>query len=245
MLERNSSIPAAWNPQAWPSVLARYREPSCVRSIVELVITAVPFVVLWILMWAALGTGYWIGLLLAVPAAGFLVRLFMIQHDCGHGSFFRGRLANDWVGIIGVLTLTPYDFWRHSHALHHANSGNLDHRGFGDVDTLTVREFLALSRWRQLLYRLYRHPIVIFGVGPTYLFLLQHRLPVGLMRSSWHFWLSTMATISNRGSRRDHDLAGRPRSIPACTTAHHDSRRFDWRLAVLRPAPIRGHRLGP
>ena len=147
------------------------------------------------LMWAALGTGYWVGLLLAVPAAGFLVRLFMIQHDCGHGSFFRRRRANDWVGrVIGVLTLTPYDFWRHSHALHHANSGNLDHRGFGDVETSTVREFLALSRWRQLLYRLYRHPIVIFGVGPTYLFLLQHRLPVGLMRSSWHFWLSTMAT---------------------------------------------------
>jgi acyl-lipid omega-6 desaturase (Delta-12 desaturase) len=104
-------------------MLARYREPSCARSTVELVITAVPLVILWILMWAALGTGYWFGLLLAVPAAGFLVRLFMIQHDCGHGAFFRRRRANDWVGrIIGVLTLTPYDFWRHSHALHHANS---------------------------------------------------------------------------------------------------------------------------
>ena len=155
----------ARNPRAWAPLLAPYREPSSARSTVELVITAVPLVILWILMWAALGTGYWIGLLLAVPAAGFLVRLFMIQHDCGHGSFFRGRLANDWVGrIIGVLTLTPYDFWRHSHALHHANSGNLDHREFGDVDTLTVREFLALSRWRQLLYRLYRHPIVIFAL---------------------------------------------------------------------------------
>jgi acyl-lipid omega-6 desaturase (Delta-12 desaturase) len=149
----------------------------------------------WVLMWAALSTGYWVGLLLAVPAAGFLVRLFMIQHDCGHGSFFRRRRANDWVGrVIGVLTLTPYDFWRHSHALHHANSGNLDHRGFGDVDTLTVREFLALSRWHKLMYRLYRNPIVMFGVGPMYLFVLQHRLPVGLMRSGWHFWLSTMAT---------------------------------------------------
>jgi omega-6 fatty acid desaturase (delta-12 desaturase) len=155
-------------------------------------------------MWGALGSGYWVGLLLAVPAAGFLVRLFMIQHDCGHGSFFRRRLTNDWVGrVIGVLTLTPYDFWRHSHALHHANSGNFDHRGFGDVDTLTVREFLSLPSWRQLLYRLYRHPIVMFGVGPTYLFVLQHRLPVGLMRSSWHLWLSTMATNLDRGTRRD------------------------------------------
>jgi len=187
--------PAAYDPLAWAPMLARYREPSCARSTVELVITAVPFVILWILMWAALGTGYWICLLLAVPAAGFLVRLFMIQHDCGHGSFFRRRLANDWVGrILGVLTLTPYDFWRHSHGLHHANSGNLDHRGFGDVDTLTVREFLALPKWRQLQYRLYRHPIVMFGIGPAYLFIVRHRLPVGLMGSTWHLWLSTMAT---------------------------------------------------
>jgi acyl-lipid omega-6 desaturase (Delta-12 desaturase) len=195
MHERVPAVHAVRDPRAWAPMLVRYREPSCVRSTVELVITAVPLVILWILMWAILGSGYWVGLLLTVPAAGFLVRLFMIQHDCGHRSFFRRRLANDWVGrVIGVLTLTPYDFWRHSHALHHANSGNLDHRGFGDVDTLTVREFLTLSRWRQLMYRLYRNPIVMFGVGPMYLFVLQHRLPVGLMRSSWHFWLSTMAT---------------------------------------------------
>jgi omega-6 fatty acid desaturase (delta-12 desaturase) len=146
-------------------------------------------------MWAALGTGYWICLLLAVPAAGFLVRLFMIQHDCGHGSFFRRRPANDWVGrILGVLTLTPYDFWRHTHGLHHAHSGNLDHRGVGDVDTLTVREFLALPKWRQFQYRFYRHPIVMFGIGPAYLFIVRHRLPVGLIGSTWHHWLSTMAT---------------------------------------------------
>jgi acyl-lipid omega-6 desaturase (Delta-12 desaturase) len=195
MHERDLNIRATRDPRAWAPLLARYREPSGARSTVELVITAVPLVILWILMWAALGIGYWLCLLLSVPAAGFLVRLFMIQHDCGHGSFFRRRVANDWVGrVIGVLTLTPYDFWRRSHALHHANSGNLDHRGFGDVDTLTVREFLALSRWRQLLYRLYRHPVVMFGVGPAYLFILRHRLPVGLMRSSWQFWLGVMAT---------------------------------------------------
>ena len=108
MHERDPSIHATRDPRAWAPILARYREPNCARSTVELVIMAVPFVVLWVLMSAALGTGYWVGLLLAVPAAGFLVRLFMIQHDCGYGSFFRRRRANDWVGrVIGVLTLTP------------------------------------------------------------------------------------------------------------------------------------------
>jgi acyl-lipid omega-6 desaturase (Delta-12 desaturase) len=176
-------------------MLAPYRGPNGARGVLELVITAVPFGLIWILMWATLDTGYWICLLLAVPAAGFLVRLFMIQHDCGHGSFFPHRLANDSVGrVIGVVTLTPYDFWRRTHALHHASSGNLDRRGIGDIDTLTVREFLALPRWRQLLYRLYRHPIVMFGVGPSYLFILRHRLPMGMLRSGWQPWLSTMAT---------------------------------------------------
>ncbi len=181
--------------RALAQLLARYREPDSARGAVELVITAVPFVVVWALMWAALDHGYWVGLLLMAPGAGLLVRLFMIQHDCGHGSFFHGRLANDWTGrAIGVLTLTPYDYWRRNHALHHASSGNLDHRGSGDIDTLTVREFHARPRWRQLLYRLYRHPLVMFGVGPTYLFILRHRLPIGLMRGGWKPWLSTMGT---------------------------------------------------
>jgi len=176
-------------------ILARYRAPSPMRSIVELVITAGPLILLWLLMWATLDLGYWLCLLLAVPAAGFLVRLFMIQHDCGHGAFFHRRFANDWVGrVIGVLTLTPYDFWRRAHAVHHATSGNLERRGIGDVDTLTVHEYLALSRWGRLRYRLYRHPVIMFGLAPAYLFIVQHRLPVGLMRSGWRPWLSTSAT---------------------------------------------------
>ena len=186
---------AATDARTWTQILTRYREPSRARSILELVITVVPLVALWLLMWATLHIGYWLCLLLAVPAAGFLVRLFMIQHDCGHGAFFRHRLTNDWVGrIIGVLTLTPYDLWRRTHAVHHATAGNLDRRGMGDVDTLTVREYLGRSWWGRLQYRLYRHPIVLFGLGPAYLFLLQQRLPVGLMRSGWKPWASTMAT---------------------------------------------------
>src|SRR5580704_12771418 len=111
MHERDPGIHATLDPRAWLPIPARYREPNSARSTIELVVTAVPLVILWILMWAALGSGYWVGLLLAVPAAGFLVRLFMIQHDCGHGSFFRRRLANDWVGrVIGVLTLNALRF---------------------------------------------------------------------------------------------------------------------------------------
>ncbi|HEX5847016.1 MAG TPA: fatty acid desaturase [Rhodoplanes sp.] len=176
-------------------ILARYREPSHFRSAVEIATTILPFVLLWATMWFVLDLGYWIGLVLAVPAAGFLVRLFMIQHDCGHGAFFRQRLANDWVGrVIGVLTLTPYDCWRRAHAIHHATSGNLDRRGVGDIDTLTVNEYRSRSRWGRLRYRMYRHPFVMFAVGPAYLFLLQQRVPVGFMRAGWRPWLSAMAT---------------------------------------------------
>jgi omega-6 fatty acid desaturase (delta-12 desaturase) len=179
----------------WIQILHRYREPSTARSAIEIAITVLPFALLWIAMWALLHFSYWLSLLIAVPAAGFLVRLFMIQHDCGHGSFFRHRLVNDWVGrIAGAFTLTPYDFWRGTHAVHHATSGNLDKRGVGDIDTLTVEEYLASSRLRRLKYRLYRHPLVMFGIGPAYLFILRHRLPIGSMTAGWRPWLSTMAT---------------------------------------------------
>ena len=181
----------------WSHILKTYREPSRSRGVVELAITALPLAALWTAAWLVYSLGFWwASLLIAIPAAGFLVRLFMIQHDCGHGAFFPRQRANDWVGrIIGVLTLTPYDFWRRTHAIHHATSGNLDRRGIGDVDTLTVREYFSRSRWGRLQYRLYRNPMVMFGVGPTYLFLLQQRLPVGLMRGAgWQPWISTMAT---------------------------------------------------
>jgi omega-6 fatty acid desaturase (delta-12 desaturase) len=187
--------PVVPDARGWTHILARYRAPSLARSVIELLITVGPLVLLWSLMWVTLDRGYWFCLLLAVPAAGFLVRLFMIQHDCGHGAFFHRRSTNDWVGrVIGVLTLTPYDFWRRTHAVHHSTSGNLDRRGIGDIDTLTVREYLARPRWGQLCYRVYRHPIVMFGLGPAYLFILQHRLPVGFMWSGWQPWVSTIAT---------------------------------------------------
>ncbi len=182
--------------RAWTQDLLRYREPSHWRSITEIGISLGPLAGLWALMWLSYRFGFWwLTLPLAVPAAGFLVRLFMIQHDCGHGAFFRHRLANDWIGrALGVLTMTPYEFWRRTHAIHHATSGNLERRGIGDIDTLTVQEYLALPRLRRLQYRIYRHPAVMFGVGPAYLFIFRHRLPFGLMRGGWQPWLSTMGT---------------------------------------------------
>jgi omega-6 fatty acid desaturase (delta-12 desaturase) len=134
-------------------------------------------------------------LLLTIPAAGFLLRLFMIQHDCGHGAFFGRRGLDDWVGrVIGVLTLTPYDCWRRTHAIHHASSGNLDARGIGDVKTLTVAEYRARGFWGRAGYWLYRHPAVMFGLGPVWLFVIQQRLPVGVMRGGPVPWVSTMGT---------------------------------------------------
>jgi omega-6 fatty acid desaturase (delta-12 desaturase) len=193
---RHNSRPATLDAHRWTQLLNKYRTPSDARSIIELLITVFPLVTLWISAWLAFSLGHgWALPLVAVPAAGFLVRLFMIQHDCGHGTFFSHRQANNWIGrVIGVLTLTPYDFWRRAHAIHHATTGNLDRRGIGAVDTLTVREYLACSRWARLKYRLYRHPLMMFGVGPAYLFIVQHRLPMGLMRNGWQLWASTMAT---------------------------------------------------
>jgi omega-6 fatty acid desaturase (delta-12 desaturase) len=174
---------------------AKFRRPDTMRGAFELAASAVPLALLWLLMWLALDVHYALTLLLSVPAAGFLLRLFLIQHDCGHGAFFKSRRANDWAGrCIGVVTLSPYEYWRRTHAMHHASTGNLDRRGFGDVETLTVKEFAELGGWRRLRYRLYRHPVVMFGLGPAFVFLLQHRLPIGLARSGWRPWLSVMGT---------------------------------------------------
>ena len=187
--------PAVAAGATWAQILGPYKTPNVSRSVLELAVTAAPFVMLWVLMWAALGIGYWLCLLLALPTACFLMRLFMIQHDCGHGACFRRRSTNDWVGrVIGVVTLTPYGFWLRAHALHHANAGNLDQRGSGDIYTMTTDEYAALTPVRRLVYRMYRSPFVMFGLIPTYLFVLHNRLPFGLMRAGRQPWLSTMGT---------------------------------------------------
>ena len=161
----------------WREVVARYQTPTIPRSVVQLVNTLGPLVLTFIAMYFAMKVSYLLTLALAVVAAGFLIRTFIIMHDCGHGSFFKSRRANDIVGFItGVLTLTPYSQWRRDHAIHHATSGDLEERGHGDVSTLTVKEYLARSRWGRFKYRVYRNPVIMLLIGPIYLIFIKHRM---------------------------------------------------------------------
>lgn len=182
-------------PRDWVQILAKYRDPSVFRSSFELAVSLVPFVVLWIAACWVAGHSYVAAFLISALNGCFLVRLFCIQHDCGHGSFFSNRNLSDWVGrALGVVTLTPYDVWRRTHSIHHSHAGDLGHRGIGDVMTLTTEEYRALSPFRRFVYRCYRHPLFLFGVAPTYLFILQNRLPLGLMNKGGKYWVSAMGT---------------------------------------------------
>jgi omega-6 fatty acid desaturase (delta-12 desaturase) len=186
--------PKTRSSKDWVKVLAAYRDPNTLHSVFELLATIGPFVALWALAWWSLTISYWLALGISLVNAGFLLRLFAIQHDCGHGAFFSNRSLSDWIGrVLGVLTLTPYDVWRRTHSIHHSSSGNLSQRGIGDIHTKTVAEYQQLKPFDQLMYRLYRNPLVLFGFGPSYLFFLQNRLPFGLM-SGRRYWVSAMGT---------------------------------------------------
>jgi len=186
------AAPAPPTARTWNEVLAPYKSSHLGRSLWQLGSTAALFALTWWLMLESLEVGYWLTLLLALPAAGLMTRLFIIQHDCGHGCFFRSPRANHAVGfVLGVLTLMPYHYWRRTHAIHHATSGDLDHRDFGEIDTLTVREYRALGRWGRLRYRLYRNMLVL---GPFYQFVLKHRLPLDAPRDWKREWRGVMAT---------------------------------------------------
>ncbi|MGO8914926.1 MAG: fatty acid desaturase [Stellaceae bacterium] len=180
---------------SWREIVAPYARADHGRAVAQLLTTGLPFLLLMAALLCGARSHPWLALPLAVPAALLLVRLFIIQHDCGHGSFFASRRANDLLGrALGVLTLTPYAFWRKSHAVHHASSGNLGRRGTGDIDTLTVREYLSRSVWRRLLYRIYRHPAVLFGLGPVYIFVIRNRIPVGRSLRHRKIWGSIVGT---------------------------------------------------
>lgn len=162
----------------WKEIVARYQKPSLGRAVWQIVNTLVPYVALWVLMYFTVTVSWWLTIPLAVLAGGFVVRMFIIFHDCGHGSFFKSQKANHIVGAItGVLTFTPYYHWRWEHAIHHSSSGDLDRRGTGDIWTLTVQEYLESSRWRRFAYRFARNPFILFVVAPLVLFLGINRIP--------------------------------------------------------------------
>ena len=174
----SSSTTAKPDTSAWKEIVARYQKSSVRRATWQIVNTLVPYTALWYLMYLSLRVSWWLVIPLAVLAGAFVVRIFIIFHDCGHSSYFKSRRANDiWGFITGVLTFSPYHHWRWEHAIHHSSSGDLDRRGTGDVWTLTVQEYLEASRWKKFAYRLARNPIVLFVLAPVTLFLVLHRVP--------------------------------------------------------------------
>ncbi len=162
----------------WKKLVAKYYSPHVVKSSWQLINSFSLFIAVWVLMYLSLDINYLITILLSFPAAGLMARIFIIQHDCGHGSFFKSKKVNDFWGMFcSIFTFTPYHYWRKSHAIHHASAGKLEQRGIGDIYTMTVKEYLGKTKWGRLKYRLYRNPVFLFVVIPTILFLVVYRFP--------------------------------------------------------------------
>ena len=180
-------------------MVAKYQNPSLQRSLWQLANTLLPYLLLLVLMYFSLAYSYWLTLALALPAGGLLTRTFIIFHDCGHGSFFKAQRANNILGTLcGLLVFTPYYQWRFEHAIHHATSGDLDRRGTGDIVTLTVGEYLQLSRWGRFKYRLYRSPVVLLGFGPWFTFLISQRFtnPISRKRERFSVYFTNLFILA-------------------------------------------------
>jgi omega-6 fatty acid desaturase (delta-12 desaturase) len=193
-MEKNSR-PAGRSPE-WISIISRYNKPDNLRSWWQVINSVGSYIILWILMVMSLKVSYLLTLGLAVIAAGFMVRIFIIFHDCGHGSFFKSRTMNRIIGnITGTIVFTPYNKWHHEHNIHHQTVGNLDKRGIGDVKTLTVDEYLKLSKWQRFTYRIYRNPLLLFGIIPILLFAIVYRFTKPYMTGRQKLYLH----LSNLG----------------------------------------------
>lgn len=183
----------------WKAVVAEYQRPHAGRGAWQLVNTVGAYVAVWFLLWLSLSVSWWLTLPLVLLAGGLLVRVFIIFHDCGHGSFFASRIANDlWGCLTGLLCFTPYYHWRGEHAIHHGATGDLDRRGVGDVWTMTVQEYIEASRWKRFSYRLARNPIVLFMVAPVFLFLVLQRFPSAASkpRERYSVWWMNAALLA-------------------------------------------------
>jgi len=167
------SVPKAF----WREALAPYGRPDMKRSLLDVASSIVPYLALWWVMYELLAVSYWLVLAVAIPASGFLVRSFIVFHDCAHGNFLPSKRGNVLLGTLaGLLVFSPFTSWKLDHAAHHASAGDLDRRGAGDVETLTLAEYVALSGRQRLGYRLFRNPLVMFGVGPLWALALEPRL---------------------------------------------------------------------
>lgn len=180
----------------WMNIISRYNKPDALKSWWQVINSMGPYIILWILMIKSIEISYWLTLLLSVFAAGFMVRIFIIFHDCGHGSFFKSKLLNRIVGIItGLIVFTPYNKWHHEHKIHHQTVGNLDKRGVGDVMTLTVDEYQKLSKWKKLYYRIYRNPVVLFGIAPIIIFTIAQRFPKKYMNMTERLYVHLSSLV--------------------------------------------------
>jgi len=190
----DTPTPIEYDPE-WLTIAQSHARPDLARGLQQILTTVLPFMGLWALMMYFVNDAYWLTLLLSIPAGGFTVRLFIIQHDCGHRSFFESRRLNDIVGtLIGIVTMTPHEYWRQAHNIHHATCGNLEKRGIGDITVLTVAEYTALPLWQRAAYRIYRLPFVMMGIGSIYLFGVKFRLPLDLIRRRPSLLIGVMAT---------------------------------------------------
>ena len=194
----NERVESENSEKDWISIISRYNRPDSLKSWWQIINSVGPYFILWVVMIKTIDVSYWLTLALAVLAAGFLVRIFIIFHDCGHGSFFKSQKMNKIIGIItGFIVFTPYHKWHRDHKIHHQTVGNLDKRGIGDVNTLTVEEYMKLSRWGKFSYRFYRNPFFLFGLAPILLFTIQNRFTKEYMslREKIYVHLTNLALI--------------------------------------------------